>query len=283
MTWFLAYNRSEATITVDTSGRQVPAQEFTYADNADPVAVVHLVEKRLIDVTRELDENDPRWDYEARLAYAVVVYRNGGDWSPPPPPPPLLSVEGNNAAIYALLLSRGAAGGIAPLDGSARVPDVNLPARLQDAALNTKIDSLIDTAVSDLVAGAPGALDTLYELATALVDADETLTVVLDALAQRIQVGEKGAALGVATLDATTRLVPGQVPQYLEEADLAAFFLPRAEPVVSIRFGDGGALPAAAVAYRGQTRMLFGSAGVADRLVICRKNAADAYEWADLP
>ena len=42
------------------------------------------------------------------------------------------------------------------------------------------------------------------------------------------------------------------------------------------------ALPTAAVAYRGEVRMVHGAAGVLDRLVVCRKDAANAYAWVDL-
>lgn len=44
-------------------------------------------------------------------------------------------------------------------------------------------------------------------------------------------------------------------------------------------FSDKGSLPAASSALRGQVNMVRGAAGVADRLYVCRKNAADAYEW----
>lgn len=41
----------------------------------------------------------------------------------------------------------------------------------------------------------------------------------------------------------------------------------------------GSTLPAAGSAYRGQIRAVRGSAGVADVLYICMKDAADAYSW----
>lgn len=40
------------------------------------------------------------------------------------------------------------------------------------------------------------------------------------------------------------------------------------------------ALPSAASALRGRMVRLVGGAGVADQVYVCRKNAADAYEWA---
>ncbi len=44
-------------------------------------------------------------------------------------------------------------------------------------------------------------------------------------------------------------------------------------------YGNGGALPAADVIWRGTVRMVQGGAGVADGLYICVKNAADVYSW----
>lgn len=41
-------------------------------------------------------------------------------------------------------------------------------------------------------------------------------------------------------------------------------------------------LPTADAAHRGEVRFVQGAAGVADRLVVCRKNAAEAYAWVDL-
>jgi hypothetical protein len=42
------------------------------------------------------------------------------------------------------------------------------------------------------------------------------------------------------------------------------------------------ALPTASADYRGQTRMVVGGTGVADVFYVCRKNAADGYEWVAL-
>lgn len=45
---------------------------------------------------------------------------------------------------------------------------------------------------------------------------------------------------------------------------------------------DHGALPAATSGLRGKVVVVQGAAGVADQFYICRKNSADAYEWAQL-
>lgn len=62
----------------------------------------------------------------------------------------------------------------------------------------------------------------------------------------------------------------------------ATTFRPRTVRVgTSVQFGNA-ALPTASATYRGEVRMVQGGAGVADRLVVCRKDAADAYAWVDL-
>jgi hypothetical protein len=42
------------------------------------------------------------------------------------------------------------------------------------------------------------------------------------------------------------------------------------------------ALPTASATYRGRVVFVAGASGTADRLVVCRKDAADAYAWMDL-
>lgn len=49
-----------------------------------------------------------------------------------------------------------------------------------------------------------------------------------------------------------------------------------------LRFGSGGALPAAAAAYRGQVRMVQNAGAVDDGLYVCRRLAAGTYEWQQL-
>lgn len=53
---------------------------------------------------------------------------------------------------------------------------------------------------------------------------------------------------------------------------------------VSVSLLDQGsdAPPTAAVAYRGMLYVQTGGEGVADQVLICVKDAADAYSWVDL-
>lgn len=52
--------------------------------------------------------------------------------------------------------------------------------------------------------------------------------------------------------------------------------------VAESRMEAGGALPTAGSANRGRIYMLKGASGVADITYICRKTAADTYEWIAL-
>ena len=76
--------------------------------------------------------------------------------------------------------------------------DTDMAARLTQAAAQ----ALIDTAVSDLLAGAPQALDTLNELAAALGDDAAFSTTVTTALAARLQL-----AGGTMTGDLTRQVI----------------------------------------------------------------------------
>lgn len=50
-----------------------------------------------------------------------------------------------------------------------------------------------------------------------------------------------------------------------------------------VRVGNvAWSLPTASATYRGEIRFVAGGSGVADRLVVCRKDAANAYAWVDL-
>jgi hypothetical protein len=110
----------------------------------------------------------------------------------------------------------GAAGGVAPLDGDGFVPEENLPERLGADAIMAQVQ----TAVGALVAGAPGALDTLNELAAALGDdqdfaahlattlnaiRDVTDLTLLAALASKI--GDSGSSVGAAVAASAAQVV----------------------------------------------------------------------------
>lgn len=53
------------------------------------------------------------------------------------------------------------------------------------------------------------------------------------------------------------------------------------EDLRALQFSENvDALPTAAGEHRGRFLLLKGGAGVRDEIYVCRKNAADAYEWA---
>ena len=87
--WFLAYNRSSQPLTVSTSGRQVEAREFTYADDADPAALRAVASGSLAPIPITFDPStatSPPVDEEALAAAREVVSRNEGTFVPAPVP-----------------------------------------------------------------------------------------------------------------------------------------------------------------------------------------------------
>ena len=74
---------------------------------------------------------------------------------------------GGSIDDYVPLTQKGAANGVAELDGTGKIPSSQIPALV---GLDTEITSAVNTAVSNLVDGAPDALNTLNELAAAIND-----------------------------------------------------------------------------------------------------------------
>lgn len=86
---------------------------------------------------------------------------------------------------------RGAANGYASLDSSGTVPDAQIPATI---ARDSEITAAVAAAVAALTAGAPGALDTLNELAAALGNDASFASTVTNALAgKQPQLSDGGA------------------------------------------------------------------------------------------
>ena len=78
-------------------------------------------------------------------------------------------------ADYVALTQKGAANGVATLDGSNLIPTAQIPTSI---ARSTDVGNLVANAVADLIGTAPGVLDTLGELANAINDdADFFLTI----------------------------------------------------------------------------------------------------------
>lgn len=73
------------------------------------------------------------------------------------------------------------------------------------------IGTYVSTQVAALVDSAPATLDTLNELAAALGDDANFATTVTDSIATKIASTEKGAANGVATLDANGYVTSSQL------------------------------------------------------------------------
>ena len=84
------------------------------------------------------------------------------------------------AAGAEMATNKGAVGGYASLDGSALVPDAQIPSTI---TRDSELTSAINDAINDLLDGAPGALDTLNELAASIGDDADFAGTVTAALA----------------------------------------------------------------------------------------------------
>ena len=99
------------------------------------------------------------------------------------------TVTSNSTTTYIPLSSIGVADGVASLNSSGVIPDAQIPAAIArdsevSSAISTEVtnrNSAISTAVNNLINSAPGTLDTLGEIATALA-ADESAAASLTTL-----------------------------------------------------------------------------------------------------
>lgn len=76
---------------------------------------------------------------------------------------------------------------------------------------SSQTDSAIQTAIDGLIDSAPSTLDTLNEIAAALADDNDFAGTITNAIAEKIDATEKGAANGVATLDANGFVTASQL------------------------------------------------------------------------
>ena len=92
---------------------------------------------------------------------------------------------GGNIDDYIPLTQRGVANGVATLDGNGVIPSSQIPSLV---GLDTEIASAVSTAVNNLVDSAPGALNTLNELAASIGDDANYASTVTNALALKAPV-----------------------------------------------------------------------------------------------
>lgn len=128
-------------------------------------------------------------------------------------------------------------------------PVTSVDGRIGAIDLGDRYDPLgaADAAVTNLVNAAPGALDTLRELADAMGDDANFAATMTAALAGKIPLTEKGAASGVAPLDALSRVPEVNVPSYATQASLAATYGSYLNAKSTGAVGDGVANDRAAI------------------------------------
>lgn len=99
-------------------------------------------------------------------------------------------------------------GGTDPIPLATTVKDGLMPtamfAKLNELYTKAQIDSAISTAVNNLISGAPGALDTLKELATAMGNDPNFAATITNSLASKV---DKVTGKGLSTEDFTTPLL----------------------------------------------------------------------------
>lgn len=112
-------------------------------------------------------------------------------------------LDGLSSAAFEQVANKGTAGGYASLDGSGTVPDAQIPATItRDSELSAAVTAAIDA----LIGGAPGALDTLNELAAAINDDASFAATVTTALAGKQPLDADLTALAAGGATATSWL-----------------------------------------------------------------------------
>ncbi len=116
---------------------------------------------------------------------------------------------------------------------------------------NAGVQAIVDTVIDS----APGALDTLNELAAALGDDPNFATTITASLAQKIDISEKGVANGVATLD-TNGFVPWSELDISYDNTIVVSQGPRGDyssikDAVDAANANGSATPQAVLVYPG--------------------------------
>jgi hypothetical protein len=106
---------------------------------------------------------------------------------------------GGSLDDYLLVTTRGAINGVASLDGSGKIPSSQIPALV---GLDTEIASAVSAAVSDLVDGAPAALDTLNEISAVLGDPSNITGNIITQLGQLDDIAN-GLGTDVSNLEST--------------------------------------------------------------------------------
>ena len=112
---------------------------------------------------------------------------------------------------YVTLASAGAANGVATLDASGFVPAAQLNIDLTPYYTSSEVDTEISTAVSGLIDSAPGALDTLNELAAAIGDNADFITTINTSIGLKQDKVAGVTDTEIGYLDGVTSAIQGQI------------------------------------------------------------------------
>lgn len=108
---------------------------------------------------------------------------------------------GGSLDDYILVSTKGQANGVAELDSDGKIPSTQIPDLV---GLDAEISAAVSAAVSDLVDGAPAALDTLNEIATLIGDGSSIAGTLISNIAQiDTNLNELGTDVQGLTTDVT--------------------------------------------------------------------------------
>jgi hypothetical protein len=106
---------------------------------------------------------------------------------------------GGSLDDYILVSTRGQSNGVATLDNTGKIPSSQIPALV---GLDSEITAAVSAAVSDLIDGAPAALDTLNEISAVLGDPSNITGNIITQLGQLDDIAN-GLGTDVSNLEST--------------------------------------------------------------------------------
>ena len=153
------------------------------------------------------------------------------------------SLGDTSDSTYVLLSDVGNPDGVASLDSDGKIPDSEIPSIIiRDTDLSSSIstaistevadrNSAISTAISNLIDTAPGALDTLNELAAALGDDENYAATINTALSEKLSLADATATYLTQTTASSS---------YLSLSNAEQIYVKKVEPALDYQIFNSG-------------------------------------------